>query len=162
MTVADNGEGYVCGMKELRANTSELSNKARYKKIRSAASQLKNSISQGFFLEATTLTESLICDRLESRIAELTKQDVNLGTIGAGLKNLRLLETDSNLKLIFIETQEWAKKRNEVIHEAAKIAKGKIKTWDEFLQLAQDTAIEGDALFRKLNKQLSHLRKVSK
>jgi len=54
---------------------------------------------------------------------------------------------------------QWAGKRNIVIHQAAKIELGKKKDWNDYLRLAESTAIEGRKAFVIYNKQLQKIRR---
>lgn len=54
---------------------------------------------------------------------------------------------------------QWAGKRNIVIHQAAKIEHGKKKDWNDFLRFAESTAIEGRKAFDIYNKQLQKIRR---
>ena len=123
-------------------------------------SRFNLAIEQSFFLEATALIESLICDRLESRIGELTMKPVEFGTIADLLKKLNKIETDVELKNIMNKVlYQWSGKRNIVIHQASKIELNKNKDWNEFLSLASSTAKEGSKAFNNYNKQLQKLRR---
>jgi hypothetical protein len=128
--------------------------------IKSAISRFNIAIEHFFFLEATALIESLICDRLESRIGELTHKSVEFGTLGDLLKKLNIIETDVELKNIMNNVlYQWAGKRNIVIHQAAKIELGKKKDWNDYLRLAESTAKEGRKAFDNYNKQLQKIRR---
>lgn len=94
-----------------------------------------------FYFEATTLIESLICDCLESRIGELTKNDVKFNTLGRLRDELLKMETDGTLKaLVDINVKAWADKRNTTVHEAAKIDVDNPRTWEEVVKDAKDCA----------------------
>ena len=83
------------------------------------------------------LNESHICDRLEIRLGELTKEDVQFGTLGELLKRLYEIEMDQTLKGIMNKNiNQWTGKRKVVIHQAAKIELGKKIDWNDFLRKA--------------------------
>ena len=148
---------------KIRATILDIARINRYELIKSAMSRFNEAIEQSFFLEATALIESLICDRLESRFGELTLKPVQFGTLGDLLKKLNKIETDVELKNIMNKfLNQWAGKRNVVIHQAAKIEFGKEKDWNEFLFLASTTAKEGRNIFNNYNKQLQKLRRLKK
>lgn len=48
---------------------------SRYQLYRQCNAQIKHAMSQGFYLEAISLIETIIADRLESRIAHVNGQD---------------------------------------------------------------------------------------
>jgi hypothetical protein len=145
---------------KIRATIHDNSGVERYEIIKSAISRFNTAIEHSFFLEATALIESLICDRLESRIGELTQKSVEFGTLGDLLKKLNSIETDIELKKIMNNIfYQWAGNRNIVIHQAAKIELGKKKDWNEFLRLSESTAKEGRKAFDCYNKRLQKLRR---
>lgn len=144
---------------KFRATILDIPGIDRYEIIKSAISRFNTAIEHSFFLEATALIESLICDRLESRIGELTHKSVEFGTLGDLLKKLNSIETDVELKNIMNNIlYQWACKRNVVIHQAAKIELGKKKDWKDFLRLAELTSKEGRKIFDTYNKQLQKIR----
>lgn len=145
---------------KIRATNLDIAGIDRYEIIKSAISRFNTAIEHSFFLEATALIESLICDRLESRIGELTNKSVEFGTLGDLLKKLNTIESNVELRYIMNNIlYKWAGKRNIVVHQAAKIELGKKKTWNEYLRLAKLTAIEGRKAFDNYNKQLHKLRR---
>lgn len=137
-------------------NRSEI-----YKK---ALKKYKVSIEQGFYIEATAICESLITDRMESRIGELCKKDVYFGNLGELKKVLvNYLETDEGLLEIYkYILDKWAPKRNKIIHQIVKISQAGKKDWDKFMAEAKQTAEEGMAIFRELDKLLTKVRKNTK
>jgi hypothetical protein len=146
--------------KKIRASILEVSGQDRYEIIKTVMNRFNTAIEHAFFLEATALIESLICDRLESRLSELTEEDVEFGTLGELLKRLNEIETDQPLKVIMNKNiYQWTGKRNVVIHQAAKIQLGKKKDWIDFLRKAESTAKEGRSAFDNYNKQLTKLRR---
>lgn len=127
---------------KIRATILDITAIDRYDVIKSAISRFNTAIKHSFFLEATALIESLICDRLESRIGELTHKSVEFRTLGDFLKKLNNIETDVELKsMINNVLYQWVGKRDIVIHQAAKIELGKKKDWNDYLRLAESTAI---------------------
>lgn len=148
---------------KIRATTLDISGTDRYSIIKSAMSRFNTAVEHSFYLEATALIESLICDRLESRIGELTHAPIEFGTLGDLLKKLNSIENDEELKYIMNHLlYQWAGKRNLVVHQAAKIELGKKKDWNDFLKIAEKTANEGKRIFSKYNKQLEKNRRKEK
>ena len=126
---------------------------------KSAFKQIKSANEDGYYLEAITLVESLITDRLESRFSFLIGKDFSFKTIGALIKKSRELETDSVLKnLIEAELLAWARDRNRSMHEMAKIAEGDFSTWtDRYLKL-RIISTKGLILLRKIDRQCEKLK----
>lgn len=148
--------------KKIRATILDISGQERYEVIKAAISRYNTAIEHSFFLEATALMESLISDRLESRLGELKKEPIPFNTIGNLLNSLRKVETDNVLKEIMNkQINTWCGDRNTVIHQAAKIEIGKKKDWNDYLKQAGKTAKDGRKLFDAYNKQLKKLRKIS-
>lgn len=148
--------------KKIRATILDISGKERYEIIKAAISRYNIAIEHSFFLEATALMESLLSDRLESRLGELIKASVSFDTIGNLLNSLRKVETDTVLKEIMNkQINNWCGDRNAVIHQAAKIELGKKKEWEDFLKQAEKTAKDGRKIFDAYNKQLNKLRRTN-
>jgi hypothetical protein len=145
---------------KIRATILDFPGIDKYEIMKSAISRFNTAIEHSFFLEATALIESLICDRLESRIGELTHKPVEFGTLGDLLKKLNNIETDVELKTITNKIlYQWAGKRNIVIHQAVKIEVGKKKDWNDYLSFSKSTAKEGRKAFDDYNKRLKKLRR---
>lgn len=145
---------------KFRATTLDISGTERHEIISSVMSRYNTAMEHRFFLEATALIESLICDRLESRLGELTKLPVKFNTIGNLLRDLNPIETDPILKEIMnTRINTWSGERNKTIHQAAKIELGKKKDWNEYLTMTEKTAANGREAFDKYSTQLNKLRK---
>lgn len=143
-----------------RATILDISGLEKYEIIKAAISRYNTAIEHSFFLEATAIIESLISDRLESRLGELKKEPISFNTIGNLLNALRKIETDPVLKEIMNkQINNWCADRNTVIHQAAKIELGKKKDWKDFLKQAEKTAKNGRKIFDEYNKQLKKLRR---
>jgi len=90
----------------------------------------------------------------------LTLKSVEFGTLGDLITKLNKIEPNNDLKNILTKNlNQWARKRNIVIHQAAKIELGKRKDWNEYLSLAESTAKEGKMAFDNYNKQLQKIRR---
>lgn len=145
---------------KIRATILDIPGIDRYEIISAVFIRFNTAIEHAFYLEATALIESLICDRLESRLGELTQKSVEFGNMGDLLKRLNQVETDETLKVIMNKIlNQWTGKRNYVIHQAAKIELGKKKDWKDFLRMAESTAMEGRVAFDSFNKQLKKIRR---
>ena len=147
---------------KIRATILDIPGQERYEIMKAAISRYNTAIEHSFFLEATALMESLISDRLESRLGELKKEQISFDTIGNLLNALRKIETDTVLKEIMNkQINMWCGERNKVIHQAAKIGLGKEKDWKDFLKQAEKTAKDGRKIFDAYNKQIKKLRRIS-
>ena len=54
----------------------------RYRLYHKAKQQIEKSLAEGYYLEATTLVEPIIPDRLESRISFLQQANTGFKTLG--------------------------------------------------------------------------------
>jgi hypothetical protein len=148
---------------KIRATILDISGMERYEIIKSAITRYNNAIEHNFFLEAIALIESLICDRLESRLGELKKVPITFNTIGNLLKELQKIEEEKVLIEIMNERiNRWRVDRNYSIHQSAKIEYGRSKDWQSFLKQAELTAKEGRKIFDAYNAQLQKIRRKKK
>lgn len=148
---------------KIRATILDISGQERYEIIKAAISKFNTAVEHNFYLEATALIESLISDRLESRLSELKQCNISFDTLGNLLNQLRILEDDPILTDIMNRhINNWSGERNKTIHQAVKIQLNEKKDWDEFLKLAKKTAIEGRKIFDAYNKQLQKIRRKKK
>ena len=88
-----------------RATASKIpgsvTGKTRYLLYRKGISRVKESIKSGYYLEAITLCESLIADRLESRLKFLTSSDkYSFRPLGKLQEGIKKHETDPDIKSI--------------------------------------------------------------
>lgn len=115
--------------------------------------QYNKAIESRFFIEATALAESLIGDRMESRLSYLNQADVKFESLGKTRALLSAVESNANIKtLINTKVNKWVEERNKVIHRAAKISKERAKDWEDYLNNAKAVAEEGFGIFRELDR----------
>jgi hypothetical protein len=104
----------------------------RYELYKSSLDWIKKSIDEGYYLEAISILESLISDRLESYLSFPLGQDFSFKDLGVLINEIKLKKTDENLhSLIIKDLDEWRKQRNKAAHEMVKIADGKSIVWEE-------------------------------
>lgn len=138
----------------------------RYEILKEVISRYNKSMKNEYYLEAIAICESLITDRMESRLGELKKVSVEFDTL-SNLRNQLLgnrrypkLETNTSLERLYNEIcSKWAGQRNKAIHQSAKISKASPKVWDDFLKDAKEAAEEGMEYFRALDNELKKQRK---
>lgn len=125
----------------------------RYNIYREAYRRIKQAIDNGYYLEAITLIESLISDRLESRVSFILKEDYSFRTLGELIPKIVKYEPNNDLKiLVTTELNEWRMQRNKALHQMVKIQEGEIPSWSERSSNLKDIPIAGIIIFRKLNK----------
>lgn len=126
---------------KIRATILDIDGKIRYEIMRKAISRYNLAMTEGFYLEATTLMESLITDRLESRLGELSNKRVQFDTIRNLTKKLNKYENDEILmNFMNNEINKWCSARNQTIHQAVKIELGVDKNWESFLGISKKAA----------------------
>ncbi len=141
----------------------------RYWLLCAAANRAAEAFENAFYLEAITLTESLLATRLESRVAFVREcqkmhQPVKFSPLGPLCTELL---KDDNQGVIDAEAfmvpiqkiKEWAGRRNEALHEMAKLYQEDGRDFSEKYQMSRDTVIKGfelllayDALDRKVRR----------
>jgi len=126
---------------------------ARYHIYRQAYKRINQSIENGYYLEAITLIESLISDRLESRLSYLLKKDYSFKTLGALITKAKQFEENDQLKtVVSTELDHWREKRNAALHEMVKIEDGEVTAWEERYSELRGITITGKSILRKIDK----------
>lgn len=130
--------------------------KYRYDVIKRAIGRYKEAFDSGYYLEAITLAESLIADRLESRALFLGNTGSDFSTLGQLCKTL---SGDSVLSSVIPKINSWRSNRNTSLHELAKIEDGDDISFEtKYLQTKQ-IAEEGLGIFRELDAVLKKSRR---
>jgi hypothetical protein len=103
----------------------------RFCLLSAAAERAGDAFKQGFYLEAITLTESLLATRLESRLTYIRRlqkksEETGFGTLGPLCKELlrdeaRVAPDWDDFQVPIQAISEWANQRNEALHEMAKL-----------------------------------------
>lgn len=164
--------------KKTRAIPGPDAGSKRQKLYSAAFGRIDEAIKSGFFLEAICLVESIITDRMEARVAWLTKQSVrhfeNLGPLlnwlRVGNKNGKkggqikpgLPEIDKQALQIYEHIDSWRKKRNVAVHQMAKLDEDVQATWEERYTNLNVVATEGHKISRKLSDRIKSLNRANK
>lgn len=99
--------------------------------LEAARIHIERSIELGFFCEAIAVSESIISDRLESRLSWLTKESVGFKTLGWLINTLRQYESDQELIHLLGDLDAWRKRRNGALHEMVKVSDdGPVPDWE--------------------------------
>lgn len=114
-------------------------------------------IQRGVYLEAITLIESLIADRLESRISYLVGENYGFKTLGNLISKTRECEKDAEIRMITDKIDHWRAKRNLALHEIVKIEKGTDLTWEERMERNRKIAIEGYQVLVEIYQRVADL-----
>jgi len=141
--------------------THDDSNNKKARRYAFALERTNKAIKAGYYLEAITLCESMISDRLLSSLARREKRIIRknqgLGRLIEEHRSDRSLDKSSTangetVSDIFVALGEWKKERNELLHGFAKCVPGdEIGDPVELMERAKDAADEGLHLFRLLD-----------
>lgn len=147
--------------KHIRATVLEPGvRELRYTVMKDCISRFNDAILHKYFLEAVALSESLIADRMESRLTELHGKAHHFDTLGNLKKDLSRIEKSPEIKkIINNDLNSWLSQRNIAIHQAAKIEKGKKKIFADHMRESKKTAEVGFKMFRALDKEINKLRR---
>lgn len=157
--------------KRALANNSKIASQ-RKETLAAAYSWIKYAISSGFYIEAITIIESLISDRLESRLSFIMNKNIgfqnptNLIEKMISEENKQTNVDEELLKLLKNENikpmsdlSSWVKQRNEVVHELAKLEADNYIPFNEKKAKAKIVADKGVKLLRKLDNRITILRR---
>lgn len=134
--------------------------KQRWATYKFAFSRIDQARAAGFHLEAITLIESLLSDRLESRLSFLLQKDFGFKTLGQLVRKSAEVETDAVLKSIVTkEIAPWGRSRNAALHEMAKIAEGDARKWGEKYASLEAVASEGRDILNRFHGELRTARR---
>jgi len=158
--------------KRISASSAPGVGAARFNLLWKTAERIAMANSAGYYLEATTLIESLVADRLEKRVqflladhAEAESKKVfrearkGFAELGTLTKLLSTLEKDEALRASLVVIDEWRRGRNKVIHQMAKLGDTVRDTWDERLANARKVAARGISVLCEVDlvdRRLSH------
>ncbi len=104
--------------------------------------QSKNALEQEFYLESIAISESLICDSLESFLQRIDGSVYVMTLETAANKVLKKCYKDSDVVLIQ-RIKGWSKDRDRAIHEIAKVHTSNQLDWDERVLENEEIACEG-------------------
>lgn len=137
--------------------------KKRYELYKNVIERINKSCEDGYHLEAIALIESLLSDRLESYLTFIKGEDFSFKTLERIIKNFKQHQAEINDEelsgFVLDELEKWKEKRNIALHEMAKIDLNNPETWEQKSKGLADIAKNGLILFRKIDQQISKLRK---
>jgi len=135
---------------------------ARHRLYRAGHDRIQQAIRQGWYLEAIALIESLLTDRLESRLSFLTGSNVAFQNLGPLTDMIRRHETIEPIKHFVAETVDgWRRERNSAVHEMLKLEVGEEKEWDDRMRTLRKTAVDGYAALKRLGMLTNTARRRS-
>ena len=137
-----------------KRDSSQQANMQRHDLYRMAIPRARRAVEEGYPLEAIALYESLMADRIENALhlsSGYNGRHLTIGTAASkAMKNEKLAEAHGSLA----EAAEWAKARNQALHEMAKVTEGSESLWAQRMAEATSAAEQGYDLFRKLDRSL--------
>lgn len=141
-----------------------MKNYYKFYSYRYAYSQMKKAIEGKFYLEAITIQESIITDRLLSFVIKkelLKTTDNNLLIRNVSLNNLIKLSNEHfDDDSLSIELDEFRFSRNNCIHAMVKSFPGNpTQKVSEFQKLSKETSLSGRVLTRKVDAWYTRMKK---
>jgi uncharacterized short protein YbdD (DUF466 family) len=137
-------------------------NVEKYLSYSEAWSRIDKAREQGFYLEAVTIEESIICDRLISYLVEVgaidRKSDLHeypsfYGLIQKWRESTSGSVSQNNFSDLIGEVDDWRDQRNYLIHSMVKSHPGTpTDRIEDFLNEAQEAADKGKKLARAVDK----------
>jgi hypothetical protein len=141
-----------------------MKNYYKFYSYRYAYSQMKKAIEGQFYLEAITIQESIITDRLlnfviRNNIKSISKEELHkpIAYLNKLIDHSKDYFDDDTL---FNELNEFRKSRNECIHAMVKSFPGNpTQKVNDFQKLARETSTSGKILTRKIEAWHSRMKK---
>lgn len=120
--------------------------KSRAELYRQVAARMERALREGFWLEAISLQESMVADRLES-LLEAVHGERNHRSLGALISAARRLEGLEPGDVEFLgRLDAWRVQRNEALHMMVKFSDAHSAPWAERLAYCRAAALDGRPL----------------
>lgn len=133
----------------------------RFELYKATFAWINFAIESGFYLEATTLIESVLSDRIESRLTFLENRKLDFQNLGNLIRDLEKFEKNEEIYKFIKDLRQWKNSRNEALHEMAKIDANKVfKPWNKRILFAKKSAQDGRVLLRKFDLCLAKVRRM--
>lgn len=134
----------------------------RWRRYADAFDRIQQCMRLGYHLEAIALLDSLITDRLTSRIGHLQQGPAQAKALGPLCTTLlgrgespsdKGIEDDVRFRATIGKIRQWATERNEAMHAAGKILRSADPTmsFSEALTIHHQTALDGVALLQEFD-----------
>ena len=120
----------------------------RYHLYRKAWERITSAAKAGYHLEAITLLESILTDRLESRASYLSRQNVGYQNLGAVLSLIRKHENVEEFRPVISAIDAWRERRNGAVHEMVKFQPDERPSWEDKTSSLPDIVNEGRRVLR--------------
>lgn len=128
---------------------------------RQVGGRMERAIREGFWLEAITLQESMVSDRLESLLESVygKRMHRSLGPLLAAVRRLDGL-TDDDRDLL-ARLGRWKDERNAALHMMVKFSDDHDTSWSERLAGCREAALAGRQLRNEVDRWVRRRRKPS-
>lgn len=130
---------------------------ARYQLFKTGFARINDAIEHRYFLEAICLIESLLADRMESRVSDHADDYNGFDALGSILRRLKH-EPNASLQKLNLEVDHWRVQRNG-IHEVMKIDASPLCDWNTRFRRLRATAVSGRKLLRNYDQALRRVRR---
>lgn len=134
--------------------------KARSELYRRGIGRADRALREGFWLEAITLQESVISDRLAYLLERHGRRKPgslsSLISAAAALPAVTALDGE-----VLDRAHEWRRARNKAAHAMVKLDEPGAGTWDERLRACRETAHEGRAVMREIDALVRRLLRTA-
>ncbi|MFF2392279.1 hypothetical protein [Nocardia sp. NPDC058114] len=143
----------------------------RWRRYAEAFDRVERCASQGYHLEAIAILDSLIGDRLASRLSHLQGTDtVQVTAIGPlctkliGNEKASGIEHDTEFRDVTAEIRNWASCRNDAMHGIARIFRPEdpAVSFDAAIEVHGQTVRDGIAVLRRFDRLDTAARKEHK
>ncbi|WP_147403778.1 hypothetical protein [Nocardia panacis] len=135
----------------------------RWRRYVAAFDRVQHCVEEGYHLEAIAVLDSLISDRLTSRLTHLDKKELDQKkppTVGQACASLiggkrgPGVENNPEIRAVVIELSAWADRRNEAMHAMAKILHNADPDtgFDDLLRSQRQTAQDGISLLQAFDR----------
>jgi hypothetical protein len=127
-------------------------NTPKYRAYREAWTRIKEAQKQGFYLEAITIEESIISDRLSSyfrNVLEIERQPKTFYEMGKTWREYHPeIITSVDYNDLISALDEWRKERNKAIHDIVHSDPHVDRSIENFLSNTKTVAEDGEKLAR--------------
>ena len=128
-----------------------MSGSQRAELYRNGIGRVERALREGFWLEAITLQESLISDRLEYLLSHVTGQHRHTTLFDLLNRIDRDVPSDLVDSALMEKVNSWRKQRNAALHMMMKFSAKQDTTWLERLAQCREAAWDGRIVMRQVD-----------